>query len=225
VAQETVIVQGATELGEQADGRRRLIEGRRLALAQDELAEGIGALMADEQVSKSEIFGEALAQAGASSARASEAFRRSGGLADATDAARDTLDTLAGLASALADKSKEKDRFAEARQQGDQQNNAGGGGGGGGQQDGILPIAELKLLRDLQAKLGRRTARAMSDGGDRSSLPALRQAQERLEAMAGRLREAIMNAEGGAPRITPVEPGATEPGTTEPGTTEPEGTR
>jgi hypothetical protein len=129
------------------------------------------------------------------------------------------------LASALADKSKEKDRFAEARQQGDQQNNAGGGGGGGGQQDGILPIAELKLLRDLQAKLGRRTARAMSDGGDRSSLPALRQAQERLEAMAGRLREAIMNAEGGAPRITPVEPGATEPGTTEPGTTEPEGTR
>jgi len=211
VAQETVIVQGATELVGQADARRRLVEGRRLALAQDELAEGIGALMADGEVAKSEIFGEALAQAGASSARASEAFRRSGGLADATDAARDTLDTLAGLASALTDKSKEKDRFAEARQQGDQQNNAAGGGGGGGQQGGILPIAELKLLRDLQAKLGRRTARALAEGGDRSGLPTLRQAQERLEAMAGRLREAVMNAEGGAPRITPVEPGAPEP--------------
>ena len=211
VAQETAIVQGATELGEQADARRRLVEGRRLALAQDELAEGIGALMADGEVAKSEIFGEALSQAGASSARASEAFRRSGGLAEATDAARDTLDTLAGLASALADKSKEKDRFAEAREQGDQQNNAAGGGGGGGQQGGILPIAELKLLRDLQAKLGRRTARALSEGGDPSSVPTLRQAQERLEAMAGRLREAIMQAEGGAPRITPVEPEATQP--------------
>ncbi len=211
VAQETAIVQGATELGEQADARRRLVEGRRLALAQDELAEGIGALMADGEVAKSEIFGEALSQASASSVRASEAFRRSGGLAEATDAARDTLDTLAGLASALADKSKEKDRFAEARDQGDQQNNAAGGGGGGGQQGGILPIAELKLLRDLQAKLGRRTARALSDGGDPSNLPSLRQAQERLEAMAGRLREAIMNAEGGAPRITPVEPEPQEP--------------
>lgn len=211
VAQETTIVQGATELGEQADARRRLVEGRRLALAQDELAEGIGALMADGEVAKSEIFGEALSQAGASSARASEAFRRSGGLAEATDAARDTLDTLAGLASALADKSREKDRFAEARDQGDQQNNAAGGGGGGGQQGGILPIAELKLLRDLQAKLGRRTARALSDGGDSSIMPTLRQAQERLEAMAGRLREAIMQAEGGAPRITPVEPNAQEP--------------
>ncbi len=211
VAQETTIVQGATELGEQADARRRLVEGRRLALAQDELAEGIGALMADGEVAKSEIFGEALSQAGASSARASEAFRRSGGLAEATDAARDTLDTLAGLASALADKSREKDRFAEARDQGDQQNNAAGGGGGGGQQGGILPIAELKLLRDLQAKLGRRTARALSEGGDPSSVPTLRQAQERLEAMAGRLREAIMQAEGGAPRITPVEPEATQP--------------
>lgn len=212
VAQETVIVQGATELNEQADVRRRLVEGRRLALAQDELADGIGALMADSEVSKSEIFGEALSQAGASSARASEAFRRSGGLAEATDAARDTLDTLAGLASALADKSKEKDRFAEARQQGEQPNNAaGGGGGGGGQQGGILPIAELKLLRDLQAKLGRRTTRALSDGGDPSTLPVLRQAQERLEAMAGRLREAVMSAEGGAPRITPVEPETQEP--------------
>ncbi len=211
VAQETAIVQGATELGEQADARRRLVEGRRLALAQDELAEGIGALMADGEVAKSEIFGEALSQAGASSARASEAFRRSGGLVEATDAARDTLDTLAGLASALADKSKEKDRFAEARDQGDQQNNAAGGGGGGGQQGGILPIAELKLLRDLQANLGRRTARALSDGGDPSIVPTLRQAQERLEAMAGRLREAIMQAEGGAPRITPVDPNAQEP--------------
>ena len=212
VAQETVIVQGATELNEQADVRRRLVEGRRLALAQDELADGIGALMADSEVSKSEIFGEALSQAGASSARASEAFRRSGGLAEATDAARDTLDTLAGLASALADKSKEKDRFAEARQQDEQPNNAaGGGGGGGGQQGGILPIAELKLLRDLQAKLGRRTTRALSDGGDPSTLPVLRQAQERLEAMAGRLREAVMSAEGGAPRITPVEPETQEP--------------
>lgn len=211
VAQETAIVQGATELGEQADARRRLVEGRRLALAQDELAEGIGALMADGEVAKSEIFGEALSQAGASSARASEAFRRSGGLAEATDAARDTLDTLAGLASALADKSKEKDRFAEARDQGDQQNNAAGGAGGGGQQGGILPIAELKLLRDLQAKLGRRTVRALSDGGDPSIVPTLRQAQERIEAMAGRLREAIMQAEGGAPRITPVDPNAQEP--------------
>lgn len=211
VAQETAIVQGATELGEQADARRRLVEGRRLALAQDELAEGIGALMADGEVAKSEIFGEALSQAGASSARTSEAFRRSGGLAEATDAARDTLDTLAGLASALADKSKEKDRFAEARDQGDQQNNATGGAGGGGQQGGILPIAELKLLRDLQAKLGRRTVRALSDGGDPSIVPTLRQAQERLEAMAGRLREAIMQAEGGAPRITPVDPNAQEP--------------
>jgi hypothetical protein len=211
VAQETAIVQGATELGEQANARRRLVEGRRLALAQDELAEGIGALMADGEVAKSEIFGEALSQAGASSARASEAFRRSGGLAEATDAARDTLDTLAGLASALADKSKEKDRFAEARDQGDQQNNAAGGAGGGGQQGGILPIAELKLLRDLQAKLGRRTVRALSDGGDPSIVPTLRQAQERLEAMAGRLREAIMQAEGGAPRITPVDPNAQEP--------------
>jgi len=211
VAQETAIVQGATELGEQADARRRLVEGRRLALAQDELAEGIGALMADGEVAKSEIFGEALSQAGASSVRASEAFRRSDGLAEATNAARDTLDTLAGLASALADKSKEKDRFAEARDQGDQQNNAAGGGGGGGQQGGILPIAELKLLRDLQAKLGRRAARALSDGGDPSIVPTLRQAQERLEGMAGRLREAIMSAEGGVPRITPVEPNAQEP--------------
>lgn len=77
-----------------------------------------------------------------------------------------------------------------------------------------MPIAELKLLRDLQAKLGRRTSQALADGGDRSNLPALRQAQERLEAMAGRLREAVMNAEGGAPRPTPVEPGALEPETT-----------
>lgn len=212
VAQEAAIVQGATDLGGQADARRRLVEGRRLALAQDELAEGIGSLMADGEVAKSEIFGEALAQASASSARASGAFRRSGGLTEATEAARETLDTLAGLAGALSDKSREKDRFAEARQQGEQGGNAAGGGGG--QQGGIMPIAELKLLRDLQAKLGRRTSQALADGGDRSNLPALRQAQERLEAMAGRLREAVMNAEGGAPRPTPVEPGALEPETT-----------
>jgi hypothetical protein len=215
VAQETAIVQGATELVAQEDARRRLVEGRRLALAQDELAEGLGALMADEEIAASEIFGEALAQASASSLEASEGFRRQGGLEQATEAARDTLDTLAGLAGALSDRSKEKDRFAEARQQGNQGNEAGGGGGGG-QQGGILPIAELKLLRDLQAKLARRTARAFGEGGDRSQATTLRQAQERLEAMAGRLREVVMNAEGGAPRITPVEPGPIEPTPDEP---------
>jgi hypothetical protein len=215
VAQETAIVQGATELIAQEDARRRLVEGRRLALAQDELAEGLGALMADEEIAASEIFGEALAQASASSLEASEGFRRQGGLEQATEAARDTLDTLAGLAGALSDRSKEKDRFAEARQQGNQGNEAGGGGGGG-QQGGILPIAELKLLRDLQAKLTRRTARAFGEGGDRSQATTLRQAQERLEAMAGRLREAVMNAEGGAPRITPVEPAPVEPAPDEP---------
>lgn len=211
VGLESAIVKDASVLGEQADPRRRLIEGRRLALSQEEVGSGIAELMADEGVARSEIFGEALAQAGASSVRASGAFRDAANHTTAHEAAAETLDTLTGLAAALSDRAKERDRFAEARQEGNQ-SNQGGGGGGGADGGSILPIAELKLLRDLQARLSRRTTQAIEGGMDRTRVEGLKQTQERLEAMASRLRERIMQAASATPRITPSDqPDGPEP--------------
>ncbi len=203
-AAELHIVDEAVGLAAKEDPRRVLVEGRRLALSQERVSEGLSALMEDAAVAQSEVFGEALSLASTASLGATTAFRAGTQLPSATEQAREVLDVLSGLANALSDLAKRKDQFAEGR---DQQQQSGGGGGGGSGDDRLLPIVELKLLRDLQARVMRQSAAALREGGDRSAVPALTQSQQRLEGMGERLRQVFEQARQpqSGPQIRPNE--------------------
>lgn len=118
------------------------------------------------------------------------------------------LRTLQALVKALAEEPKDSD-FREEEGSGD-----GGGGGGGGQAPPLVPpIAELKLLRALQAEAGELT-RALSDAGTAADAAQLRAASKLQREIAKRAQQLLerLNEENtppdGGPEVLP-EPGVT----------------
>ncbi|MBX3354067.1 MAG: hypothetical protein KF724_00035 [Phycisphaeraceae bacterium] len=151
-------VRSASEplVGAAAGDRRRLVESRRLGVEQELIRSAVADLRRDhEEIAASELFESACA-------RLDEWMRRSAEhLTQVTVSERTLMDqslaaeTLAMMGQALADPSASDDPFAEAMAEAGEQGGAGGAGGEGAPQ--IPPIAELRLLRETQAQLSRRT--------------------------------------------------------------------
>src|SRR6185295_1283778 len=102
---------------------------------------------------------------------------------------------------------KDADKKDDFREQ--NEGNNGGGGGGGGQPEPLVPpIAQLRLLRGMQAEAAERT-RSADDSRDAGEVDALSTLQRELADMGKALIEKMNNAPG-APKIDPnadKEPG------------------
>lgn len=128
-------------------GRRERVEARRLSASQTELADTlVGIREQTAEISEAPVF--ALAHD-----RLDDLMRAAGaGLAEASPGVGVTLDQqqataiLASLVEVLADSGPNEDQDFQ-----DGQGGGGGEGGGGGQPEPLIPpIAELRLLRDMQ---------------------------------------------------------------------------
>jgi hypothetical protein len=107
---------------------------------------------------------------------------------------------LKSLADVLSDARKQKDfRDVEGEEEG------GGGGGGGASQkkDNLIPpLAELKLLREMQAELADMT-RALADTQDQAELARLGALQTELAGQARDLAERTKEQGQGGPQPAP----------------------
>ena len=112
------------------------------------------------------------------------------------------------LAQALKDAEK-NDPFADEKE-----SPSGGGEGGGGQAPLVPPVAELKLLRELQTVIHEQT-RTLSqqkptpktEARIRREMQELAGQQNELSDLGVRLIEKMQKKAPGAPRAVPVEPG------------------
>ncbi|TVQ62145.1 MAG: hypothetical protein EA378_06710 [Phycisphaerales bacterium] len=132
--------------------------------------------------------------------RASEGMRRGEAGPRVVQDQESTLSILRGLVEALAEDQRE-DEFRDGQ-------GGGGGGGGeqGGQDDGLVPpIAELKLLRAMQAEALARTRAAHRAAGehgrqpDAEELEDVGELQSELRTHAERLIQQLQQQQGGAP--------------------------
>lgn len=191
--------------------RRALVEARRLGVEQEQIGKAIEQVATDsEDVRKSATFMEATGLAVEAAGHAADDLRGGLPVAGTLEMEREVLETLRGLAGALAQAAKKKDDpFAQESEQvaGGQ---GGGGGGAGGQEEPLIaPLAELKMLRALQQRIYDRTKSAASDAGAASSLTGLAKRQENIATLADALREAVeakMSQPGGQ-----VEPKVVDP--------------
>lgn len=120
-------------------------------------------------------------------------------------------DMLQALATALSDPEGQDDPFA---QEGDAA--AGGGGGAGGPEpSGLPPIAELRLVRELQNQLNVRTTaldQAQRQGADVSdALDEIARMQEQVRTLGQDWIDRMQASERGGPVIEPTPPESPPP--------------
>lgn len=202
-----------------ANGRRELIESRRLGLVQDDIRTRISEMTRQEEdVGASEALVEMHAQIEDALGSARESLSQ--GLVDAAKPGIEaTIDSLSAIVSALDEMSgaEDEDPFGE------QQQGAGEGSDGGGTPSGTVPpVAEIKLLRAMQETLAKRTRAASEsleslDGPARLSLIAeLAARQQRILELGASLARKISRSAGGfdSQGVVPKEgesPDATQP--------------
>lgn len=178
--------------------RRKLVESRRLSVEQELVRTAVQDLSKEHsELVESALFESARGRLDAWMKRSAEHLAQVAvtprTLADQQLAA----ETLAMMGQALSDRSADDDPFAEAMPAGNE--GEGGEGGQAGEQrpPGIPPVAELRLLRETQAQLARRT-RTLDEAGlapdDRAAeLKELARLQQELmeqgEAWVARLRQ------------------------------------
>ncbi len=150
--------------GAAAGDRRRLVEARRLSVEQEVIRTAVGDLRrTHEELASSELFQSALGRLDGWMQRSASAL--SSVAVSQTTLEEQTLsaETLAMMGQALADSPGSDDPFAEAMQAGGAGGEQAGEGQSGQRAPAIPPVAELKLLRESQAQLARRTR--MADEG------------------------------------------------------------
>jgi len=194
-------------------GRRALVEGRRLGVAESEIAAEIAAIPEEsEDVKQSGAFMEASTQAREAALTAAERLGAGPPLDGAIDAVTELLEILKGLALALDQAAERKDDpFGSQDAEGGSQ--GGGAGGGGAPQDEsvIPPLAELRVLRALQKAVNERTRRAGATGATEEATRALAARQDGVAKLAEELRAEVEQRmregpSGNAPvKITPPD--------------------
>ncbi len=92
---------------------------------------------------------------------------------------------LESLAVALSDPEPPDDPFAQNQAAGQDGGGSGGGGGAGERQQKIPPLAEIRLVRELQAQINRRTRMIDEAGADS---PGAAKAIEQLTALQNEVR-------------------------------------
>ncbi len=181
--------------------RRDRLSVRALGAKQAELRERVKAMESEaEGLTDAVVFAFAHRRIDGAMQRASAAMGEGAVPAAVRRDQTLTESTLASLLRALAEAKKKRDEFEE--------DSGGGGGGGGGGSGGppplVPPVAQLKLLRDLQAE----AATLTRDAADRASLDDARAASElqgEITGLAKKLLEELSNS-GETPPETPEEP-------------------
>ena len=164
---------------EQLD-RRQLVESRRLGQAQDAIRMGLDDLTATTtELTDSRVFSHVHALIDRLSRRASEGLLAGVVNVDVTDRQQRIADSIGRLIKALEELLQPPEEFAEQSPQ-------GGGSGGGGQQPLIPPVAELRLLREMQEQVYNQTR----DLDARDDLDLARR-QERLVELGSDQRELL----------------------------------
>ena len=160
--------------------RRQLVEARRLSRAQDEIRRGLDDLQAQtSELSDSLVFAHVHGLMDRLSRRVSEGLLNGDVGVEVTDRQQHVADSIGRLIRALEELLQPPDEFA-------QQQAGGGGGGGGGQPRLIPPVAELRLLREMQEQVYNQTR----DIDTRSDLePAQR--RERLTELSSNQGELL----------------------------------
>lgn len=156
--------------------RRQLVEARRLSRAQDEIRRGLDDLRAQtSELSDSLVFAHVHGLMDRLSRRVSEGLLNGDVGVEVTDRQQHIADSIGRLIKALEELLQPPDEFA--------QQPAGGGGGGGGPPRLIPPVAELRLLREMQEQVYNQTR----DIDTRSDLEPARR-QERLTELSSHQR-------------------------------------
>lgn len=170
--------------------RRELVEARRLATAQDELAAGLDELRrANDELSSQEIFALVHRSMDQWSRTAAEGLRQGQVGVDVTDRQDQVAAAIGRLIQALQESTQPPPEFA-----GDSQ----GQQGGSGQQPLIPPASQLRLLHGVQEEIYVRTGeidrrRDLGEAQRRQRLRDLGEQQRELmriaEAMVERLKQ------------------------------------
>ncbi|MCX5688546.1 MAG: hypothetical protein NTV94_01915 [Planctomycetota bacterium] len=181
----------ALPMAGKAPDRRQRAAARALGAREEQLRERMSAIRSEStEIAEAALFDFAHrrfdAAAGSAARNLSEGSTPANLSSDLSSAAK----ILQGLVAALDEAQKKKDEFKE-----DEEDGGGGGGGEGGQQGGkkpaIPPIAELKLLRAMQAEAADQT-RGLGEGqAAQTDLTAVSTLQQELAKFAAELLEKI----------------------------------
>lgn len=186
-----------------APDRRGRVELRRLAGEQRDIAGTLDELYKKTaELAEAAVFDYAHRRLAATTADAAVSLDDAEAIAALTPE-DSTIAVLQGLVEALQDPQQNRD-FDSGQQQA-----GGGGGGAGGEQPLIPPIAELRLLRQIQIDLARRTRAAAEAPAPRDKARALGEEQAELGELGNDLIRRMEQQQGGPP--APTSPAPTPP--------------
>lgn len=207
-------------VGATAGERRKLVEGRRLSVEQEVIRSAVEELRSNhEEIGTSELFDSAMGRLAGWMKSSAEQLSQTRVTARTLIEQGLAAETLAMMGQSLADRSANDDPFAEATAAAAEDDQSGGEGRQGGEERPAMPpIAELRLLRETQAQLARRTRLLDETPTDASVREAeikdLARLQQELlehgEAWVERLRAANRSgapgARGSSPPVSPDPP-------------------
>jgi DNA repair exonuclease SbcCD ATPase subunit len=181
--------------------RRERFEVRSLGEEQVAIADELATVRTETaELAEARVFDFAQTALERDAAEAAGALRDARA-ADAIPPADAAIATLSMLVRALEDAERQNNPFDD--------DNAGGGGGGGGagqgQQPAIMPIHELKLLREMQATLLQRT-RIAETAQNAAASERIAKDQTQLHSLGAELLQRIQSqSQGPMPPLRPEQ--------------------
>lgn len=171
--------------------RRERAAARELGGRQKMLKDKLGELhRATKELSEATVFDFAHKRLDELMDAASEPLNEGRAEVSVTRRQRAALRMIESIVAAL-ERSRRDDEFRDQQQSG-----SGGGGGGGGKQPLVPPIAQLKLLRDLQTQTAELTREAV-DTKDDDALQEAGALQQEISARAAKLLEDMKKKQEG----------------------------
>jgi hypothetical protein len=177
---------------------------RALGTRQLELRESLATLRRETtELSEAKVFDAALTRLDVAMSGAGSSLAQGEAPASVGRQQQTSVDVLRAIVDALKD-AQQDDEFRQAGESG-----GGGGGSGGGQPQGLLPpVAQLKLLRGMQAEAAGRT-RAAAEGQD--DLGEVSRLQSELERLGREVLEELKGGDGPEPDVNPQPPAPPTP--------------
>lgn len=210
VREETLPLSGLPELD-----RRQIVEARRLATAQDEIRTGLNGLRdSTSEILDSPIFVHVHRAIDGWSSTVSDSLAGGTVNVDVTDRQRQIADSIGRLIKALEESTATPEEFAQNQQQQQQQ-----GGQSGEEQDSLIPpIAQLKLLREIQEQVYSLTKDmdARNDLDEAQKRTRLREVGQQQRELLDLGRQMLEMLENNQPQPEPMPTPSAEPAPEQP---------
>jgi hypothetical protein len=187
-------VQTATkQLAAEEQTRRTRATARQLALQQKLVRDGLAQIRSEtEGLAEVKVFDFAHTRLESTLVRIGATLEQGNATQGVVADQATVTGILASLVEALKSEREKEDDLQDA--------GGGGGGGGGGQQGGpqplVPPLAELVLLRGMQAETNARTAQ-LENAGDAAEIAQTAELQQQLANLAQQLLDALQQQQGG----------------------------